>query len=37
MSDIENKSVEELRELNWRGLVRRAEIPEHNIWKHMKQ
>jgi transcriptional regulator with XRE-family HTH domain len=34
--DIKGKSVEELEELNDRGIIRRTEIPEYAIWKSMK-
>jgi hypothetical protein len=36
MIDIKGKSVEELRELNRKRLVRVREIPEHKVWEHMK-
>jgi hypothetical protein len=35
--NIEDKSVEELRELNWRRLVRVEDIPEYGVWCNMKK
>jgi hypothetical protein len=35
--DIAGKSVEELRVLNWRRMLRRRDIPEYEAWKHMKR
>jgi hypothetical protein len=37
MIDIKGKSVQELRELNWRRMLPRLEIPEYIAWKAMKQ
>jgi hypothetical protein len=34
---IEGKTVEELRELNWRGMLRRHDIPEYDVWRTMKR
>jgi hypothetical protein len=33
---IEGKTVEELRELNVRRMLRVVDIPEYNVWSHMK-
>jgi hypothetical protein len=37
MIEIKDKSVEELRELNWRRMLQRRNIPEYAIWQNMKQ
>jgi hypothetical protein len=37
MIDIKDKSVDELRELNWRRLLPVHDIPEYKVWDAMKQ
>jgi hypothetical protein len=37
MTDLSNKSVSELEELNRLGLIRRDDIPEYNSWQNMKR